>query len=326
MRKFSAECESIPRHLKSAFAGLGLVMEGLAHMIKDESARECALPVELTALEVGPGEHGREMVSIDISEYGDPLVSRTIRTPFSVYWKPWQQPWLFEPETLEAMRPFFFIPVRGNPLGEQLQTMRNIEATQKLAEETATFIPEQSVGMEHLVESYLGSEVRRFHDWYYSHIPHPAEMWAQTYDFFPLDAVPACVRLVLTQPNDLLLRPWGMRLVVRTLLALGWHPRHIAGLITSKFARDHGWADLWTNYDPAMRADFYTRLFAGLFMVRHDDMVDFNCQSTKEEKGCPVTDCPANLAHFRQSALTRRNYGYMAHRPFNRLISSHQHL
>jgi hypothetical protein len=49
----------------------------------------------------------------------------------------------------------------------------------------------------------------------------------------------------------------------QALLERGWHPRHIAGLIRSKFERDHGWGDAWKDYSPALRADYYTRIFAG---------------------------------------------------------------
>ena len=52
------------------------------------------------------------------------------------------------------------------------------------------------------------------------------------------------------------------------MLALGWHPRHIAGLICSKYDRDFGWTQ-FVNVDPATRADFYTRVFAGLFAAGH---------------------------------------------------------
>jgi hypothetical protein len=130
---------------------------------------------------------------------------------------------------------------------------------------------------------------------------------------------------MLENPNDLLLHPASMRLVTRVLLALGWHPRHIAGLICSKFARDHGWGNQWAECDPATRADFYTRIFAGLFVVGHDDLVDFNCQSSKEEKICPLADCSNNLALFQQSALARRHYEQLAHRPFNRLFLPTKH-
>ena len=67
------EGKRIGEELGRAFAGLGLVMELLAGRIKEIAAPATAIPVELTAVEVGPSAHGREMVSIDISEYGDPL-------------------------------------------------------------------------------------------------------------------------------------------------------------------------------------------------------------------------------------------------------------
>jgi hypothetical protein len=75
-----------------------------------------------------------------------------------------------------------------------------------------------------------------------------------------------------------------MRMVTRTMLALGSHPRHIAELIRSKLERDYGWGSHWLDTDPATRADFYTGVFSGLFAVGRDDLVDFHCQSSKEEK------------------------------------------
>jgi hypothetical protein len=43
----------------------------------------------------------------------------------------------------------------------------------------------------------------------------------------------------------------------------------------------------WQEYDPGMRADFYTRLFAGLWKTGVDGLVDFNCVSTAEKGFCP---------------------------------------
>jgi hypothetical protein len=63
-------------------------------------------------------------------------------------------------------------------------------------------------------------------------------------------------------PNDLLLKPAGIRNVTECLLERGWHPRHIAGLIRSKFERDYDWRGQWIDYSPAMRADFYVRIFS----------------------------------------------------------------
>jgi len=316
----------IPPRLIEGFAGLGLVMELLAHEIKEQASPVCAIPVELTAVEVGPSEGGREMISIDISEYGDPLHVRATRVPFSIYLKPWQQREAIGHEVVETLSPIFFIPLDGLSVAEGIRVMRDPQLTIELAGQVSALIPAQEEGTAKLIGRYVTSELRQFHEWYYSHRHDLLESWPETYDRTPMDALPACARLALDSPNDLLLRPSGMRLVTRVMLALGWHPRHIAGLIRSKFERDYAWGDQWEGYDPAMRADFYTRVFAGLFVTGRDDLVDFNCQSSKEERTCPLAKCAGNIEIFRQSAMTRRRYGYLAHRPFNRLLLQNKHL
>ena len=116
---------AVPIQLARAFAGLGLVMEFLAHRVKQIAAPLTKIPVELTAVEVGPSDHGREMISIDISEYGDPLYSRMLRVPFSVYLKPWQQPWGFDVDVLARLKPLFVIPLQGIDWREGIFAMRD---------------------------------------------------------------------------------------------------------------------------------------------------------------------------------------------------------
>jgi hypothetical protein len=88
------------------------------------------------------------------------------------------------------------------------------------------------------------------------------ERWHWTYDRAPLEGLPLEARNALMFPNDLLLKPSGIRSVTESLLDHGWHPRHIAGLIRSKFERDYSWGRQWVDYSPAMRADFYVRIFS----------------------------------------------------------------
>ncbi len=312
--------ESVFPEMGAAFAGLGLVMEFFAHRVKELAAPRCVLPIEFTAVEAGPWQRDREMISIDLSEFGDPLHTRTLRVPFSVYHKPSQQRWLIGEEALRKIPLFVFVPLQGIDVREGLEIRRDLQCAAEFARRTSVKIPEQTAGTARLLDDYLASSLAKFHRWFYSQEQHPPERWPETYDHTPLDVLPRCARTMLEYPNDLLLHPASMRLVTRVLLALGWHPRHIAGLICSKFARDYGWGEQWVECDPATRADFYTRIFAGLFATGRDDLVDFNCQSAQEEKICPVADCPHNLALFRQSALARRHYDQLAHRPFHRLL------
>jgi len=315
---------AVPLELGRAFAGLGLVMEFLAHRVKQIAAPRTEIPVELTAVEVGPSEHGREMISIDISEYGDPLYSRAVRVPFGVYLKPWQQPWTFEVDSLVKLQPLFVIPLQGINWRQGIFAMRNPGLAAELAEHSSTRIPDGTSGTGQLLQHYNKSKLAQFHALFYSQEQHPAELWPETYDRQPLEILPACARVALETPNDLLLRPAFIRRLVRVMLALGWHPRHIAGLIWSKYARDFGWTQ-FVNVDPATRGDFYTRVFAGLFAASTDDLVDFNCVSSQEQGTCTFSACGHNLLNFKESALERRVHDKLAHRPFNRLLLSSKH-
>ena len=294
-----------------AFRGLGLVMEFMAHEIKRLAGRASTIPVELTAVEVGPTFHGREIVSIDLSEYGDPLLSRIVRTPFSGYLKPWQQRAVFGDHVVDNLAPFVFVPITDGRWKTALKT-RIPETAAEIAGTTTTTIPDHTEGTKKLAAAYLASGLHEFHKWFYSEEHLAAESWPETYDRLDMSKLTPCTRHILEHPNDLLLKPCGLRHVTHVLLAAGWHPRHIAGLIRSKFERDYWWGDQWAGYNPATRADFYARVFSGLFAVGADDLVDLNCQSAREKGMCCTTDCRENLARIREHALNARNDDQLA--------------
>jgi len=59
-------------------------MEFVAHRIKESAAPLYELPLEIAAVHGGPcRSRQRELISIDISEYGDPLHTRMSRMPFT---------------------------------------------------------------------------------------------------------------------------------------------------------------------------------------------------------------------------------------------------
>jgi hypothetical protein len=285
-RPHPPEGTPVPEEWGAAYAGLALVMEYVAHRIQELAAPMCTIPVELTAVEVGPttSASGREMISIDISEYGDPLNSRVIRVPYSLYLKPWQQRDWLGSDQVAQLPPVFAIPLHEMDSRLGIQVMHNLEAVVDLARRSSVIIPDQTAAMDRLIEAYRQSPLARFHDWFYQKPPEPPEDWPDTYDRVSSSPLPGCIRHLLEQPNDLLLRPGQLRLLTRVLLALGWHPHDISGLVQSKFARDYGWGQQWDDYDPAARADFYIRVFAGLFVVGRDDLIGFNWPTAREQK------------------------------------------
>lgn len=288
---------------QEAFAALALLAEFVAQEIKRRAAPHCPLPVEITAVHVGPcATRQREMISIDISEYGDPLHTRMIRMPFTAYLKPSARKLT---QSAGIARPALrAIPLHEMDCRQALQVRRSDLKTAELARRACVRIPLQEEGTTHLLEQYLASRLRRFHEYYYSARHDPRHLWPQTYDRTPLETLPGCVRRLLEQPNDLLLKPAGMQLVTRCLLADGWHPRHIAGLIRSKFENPaYGWGINWSDYEAGTRADFYTRLFAGLQATGVDRLIDFNCTSTLEKGFCFAVEGRACELETRRSRL-----------------------
>ncbi|MBI3928212.1 MAG: hypothetical protein HY319_21895 [Armatimonadetes bacterium] len=282
--------ESIDPRLCQAYLGLGLVMEMLGHRILGACTGGCQVPVQLTAVEAtGPGSHGREIISVDLSEYGDPLQERTIRVPFSLYLKAHRMNRPGE----DALPPMVMLPLQGGEEGAVLAGMRDLDQARQLAWRASVKIPDQSAGMEELIRCYERTELAEFHRWFYSRpatAPDPGE-WREM--------VP-CVRFPLQVPNDLLLKPAVIQNLVRASLARGFHPRQISGLLRRRFGEDrHGWRPGTHFYDPGIRADFYCRLFAGLVLAGMDPLVDFNCRSYQEKGYCPVRDCNFNLADLR---------------------------
>lgn len=295
----------IPPNLGRAYAGMGQLLEFFSHLVLEVVSGNCEIPIQLTEVEVGPIKHGREIISIDLSEYGDPLYTRTTRMPFSRYLKSVRSAPKLNNDVARLLSPLAMIPLFEMSDSEGLFVMQDKDAVIDLARRATVQIPEQSSGTSRLIASYRDSRLARFHcDFYMSEHDSPQE-WSLGYDRTPLDTLPRCVSRILAQPNDLLLKPAGIQHVVRTLLASGWHPRHIGGLIRSKYERNFGWGKVWYVYDAATRADFYTRLFAGLIADGLDPLIDYNCRSTLEKGYCCTPFCGEILERCRLELVQR---------------------
>jgi hypothetical protein len=294
---------------QAVFLALALLMEYVAHLAKQRAAPHSYLPVEITAVHVRPSvtKH-REMISIDISEYGDPLHSRVIRMPFTNYLKPWASGLTNELGLAAAIPAFRAIPLHEIDYRQAIKVRQVDKAMVELAQCTSTRIHLEEEGTCRLLDDYMASRLRRFHEFYYSTQHDPMERWPETYDRTPVAELPFCVRHVLEYPNDLLLKPAGMQMVTRYLLAVGWHPRHIAGLIRSKFENPvHEWGRHWEDDEAGTRADFYTRLFAGLTMTGVEQVGDFNCTATREKGFCFMPpDSSCNLDSVLQNLLSKQ--------------------
>lgn len=302
--------EEIDDEAQRSFAAISLLMEYVAHRVRMAASPLSLLPVEITAVHAGPcGTAQREIISVDTSEYGDPLHTRMVRMPFTNYLKPWATG-LVQASGLQDIIPAFrAIPLHGMGISEALAVRQREADVIELARSVSVRIPDQPEGTASLLEDYLASPLRRFHEYFYSSRHDPKEQWPHTYGRTPLCILPSCVGHIILNPNDLLLKPAGIQIVTRSLLAAGWHPRHIAGFIRSKFEDPFfQWGVDWNDYEPGTRADFYVRLFAGLYATGLDRLVDMNCTSTREKGFCfQQRDSSCSLDSARQRLLSRQS-------------------
>lgn len=307
--------------LARAFAGMGMLLEFTAHRILSLAAPSCPVPIQLTAVEVGPSAGRREIVSLDISEYGDPLHLRHIRVPFSVYLKPRQLSWCLGEDGVRQLLPWFEIPLEGISMDEAVRARHDPEAALDLAARSSVHIPDESEGSFNLITEYNRSELARFHHFYSRQMETAGRAEsASAIRGADAGALPPCTRWILDHPNDWLLKPGGVQHVTRTLTALAWPPRQIADLIRLRYEGEFGWSNRWLRYDAAYRAMFYVRLFSGLIATGQDRLIDFNCVSNREKGYCTVGECNWNLIPYQQALITRRQHGRLDHRSVDRLL------
>jgi len=282
--------------LGRAFSGLGLIIEFVGHRVIALSSKRCNLSVQPAAIEVGPGIHGREVISFDLSEYGDPLDTRHIRMPFSAYLKPRQLEWALGEAEVQRLLPIFEIPLADTTSIQAISSMRDVDAVLNIARQISVHIPDESEPMNALLDEYEQSELAAFHRRFYAELPRNSPLICRE---------PACLHFLFEHPNDWLLKPAALQHVVRVLTALGWNPSAIAQRIYGSYSQEHGWGDIWKRLEPCNRSIFYTRLFAGMIATGLDKLIDFNCVSHQEKGYCMIPECSSNLLAYRNLLIER---------------------
>jgi hypothetical protein len=269
------------------WAGMCCVVEHLAHLVI-RAYGAGRIPLVVNGLPVGNTPRGRRAISLDLSYAGDPLVVRHIRCAFSTY--QWHK---FRPDIfgapVSALEPLVVVPRTGASLRATFRRGRTMGAAMRIARRSSGEIPDVTGGVARLIADYATSPLETFHRRFH------ADLHTGRVGQLPGD-LPKCVQVSLDRPNDLMLKPEHLQHVVRMLLARGWRAVDIVSLVRRCYEAPHDWGDRWTTrMNPAMRAAFEVRLFAGLVAAGVDDLVDFNCVSAQEKGLCPQSGCSHDL-------------------------------
>ena len=291
------------------YDGMGRLMEYLFQQaIKKSNEFSVFLPITLG--DVAVGNERMESLSIDLSAYANPIFMRDVRLPFGSH-----QKHKFKKEIgLDAQRiPIQvavprYTPFNDNELKmhELFENRRHYRNCANYAATISTEIPECGEGVLKMISDYKKSKLYEFHQDYDKTKQELPEQWPRTYDKFELEKVPPCVSHALAHPNPHLLQPAQIQTVVRILTGKQWwHPKHVAGLIRSKYERNHGWEIDFNKYDANAWATIWTRMYSGLLATGLDQRTDQNCIS-HQEKGqswdknyCVKPNCGYDLGSYK---------------------------
>jgi len=292
----------VPQEVGIVFHTAGRIIEFICYQLfSNLSNNYKGLPVVFS--DVSVGNRNKEAISLDLSMYADPIYMRDIRVPFSVY----QKHRIYHKFKLSTQDiPPFIVLVRENSGNEYFDSYKeiisvrtNVKKVIDLAEQISCKIPDSGDGLALLLEEYKSSLLYKIHKDFDSCEHDDPKIWYKTYDRFETKILPPCVRHCLEYPNDHLLKPTNLQTLTRVLLKLNWHPKHIAGLIRSKYERNYGWGDTWYKYDAASRANFYVRIYSDLILSGVDKEEDLNCLSHYEKGYCWKPNCGFKLESYR---------------------------
>ncbi|MDD5091899.1 MAG: hypothetical protein PHQ23_13410 [Candidatus Wallbacteria bacterium] len=294
-----------------AYDGAGRLLEYLYHLLIEE-IRKTGSEIPFLIGDIASGNENMEAVSFDLSGYANPIFMRDIRVAFSTHQKHKAKSYKAGCEAA-GMIPIQLSVPRVIPgcldieLGEVLHNRRNYAHTANMASGVHCNIPDAGKGVLKLIASYKKSQLYNFHQDFDRTEQEHFTRWHQTYDRFDLGRLPPCVSHALANPNPHLLQPTQLQTLVRVLAGRNWwHPKHIAGLIRSKYERNHGWEVDFHKYDANTWACTWTRIYAGMLADGADDRCDFNCLS-HQQKGiawadkayCVKPDCGYSLGDYR---------------------------
>jgi hypothetical protein len=297
-----ARCTGEPgaaRRLALGHEGAGRVLEHLVHGALHRLRGRTEVPVTLADV---PPPDGGPFICLDLTAYADPLFERHVRCAFSTNQKSGVQ-------SAAPARPFVVTLPRGQlSLDAFLRYREDPEAAARYASDARVAIPDAPFAVD-LVEDYRRGPVGRFHAEFDRGPELDPAQWPFTYDTLTASGLPACLAAPLEFPNPLLLRPPCLRTIALGLWAMGFHPRSIAGLVRSRYERNHGWRPPFIRYDAESRALFYVRLLCGAVADGLDGGSDFTCEIQERRGLCEPWRCPEEQRQVfasLQNALVRK--------------------
>jgi len=237
----------------------GRVLEFLSHQIIQQAQEKVSLPVTIC-------DSTEECLSLDLSQYADPVYMRIIRSVFSSWDKHNQIESLSQivgkPPFLDIVRKYG--SYENQDIKQVLHLAQDYERAVEYNQQFSNCIPLAGKKTLALIEQYAQSKLYSFHQ-EFDKTEHDAT--DENYKLAKFDHnLSWDTREMMEYPNPTLLQPRNLKRLTEELMSKGWHPKHIGGMLAGRYeAEGKGWDKrYWSKYKPRTRANFWARTYAAL--------------------------------------------------------------
>lgn len=209
-----------------------------------------------------------DCISLDLSQYADPLFMRIIRTPFSS----WDKHNMQEPIKSIVGEPKPFLDVvrkwrdfENRNMLHLFYLAKDYESAIEYSKKFDGIIPAAGNNVLRLVETYANSKLFKMHRDFDN-----AERDVSSDKYRSMENNPQLsedFKRMFVRPNDELLKPSNLKKLSEHLIEDGWHPKHIAGLIAAFYTHPNkDWKGFWNKYTPETKANFWARIYTSLYL------------------------------------------------------------
>ncbi|MFH1038886.1 MAG: hypothetical protein V1789_09505 [PVC group bacterium] len=299
----------LPARAGRGYSGIGRLHEFLCHLVIRRTRGASPLPVTISDAAVGRMARGREGMSLDITQYADPLYMRDIRTTFSTHQKHKVSAGKVGEKLAGKLPVFATVPRNDLSFRELFMIRKDLRRAARYAARCSGVIPDASAGWERVITDYRASALFAFHREFDAVAHAPAARWPNTYWRLDLTSIPACAADSIRNVYWGLLNPTSIQNLCRVLFSVGWHPKHIAGLIRSYYETRPEWNTDWRKYHAETRANFWCRVYCGLLAAGTDILDDFTCITHQEKGYCTRMHCGFSLEDCREKIRDRVCHG-----------------
>ncbi len=288
----------LPERDGRGYSAIGRLMEFLSHRVIRRARTASSLFITISDAARGRSPRGREGMSLDITQYADPLYMRDIRMSFSTHQKNKIYIGKVGIKNARETGVYATLPRRQLSYRELLPIRSDLRQAAEYAEDCSGLIPDGAAGWDKVIRDYRASSLYSFHREFDAGT---SKLKPGSYRKPDFASLPACVVHPTRNANTGLLNPTNLQTVCRILMSRGWKPHEIAGLVRSYYERDLAWHVDWKKYHAATKANFWVRIYCGMIVGGIDDLKDFDCLGQSEKGFCPNPWCGFRLRDFRRA-------------------------